>query len=594
MRLSRRVLLNGSAGAIMSAFGAKSPGVRVNRKDSLLVGNYFQPAGLDGISPAGDLLRRSEMLFGRLQDPLFHFEFLSKMSMPDAPGDALGRAILALTLLSRLLNQRSPFLNEIVSHLPERLNVQGYIGDVTPAGFANESQLAGHNGLLRGLCEYYLWTNDGQIRTIIDRITTNLVSPAQNCFPDYPLLPSAARRNRDLVIGAPVDAQGKWKGLSSDVGQVFMVLDGATQAYEISKSSELASAIEAIVARFAQIDPVAAGVQTHGMLTAVRGILRFFELTGSVPFLKLAEARFRLYKAQAMTANFANYNWFGRPEWTEPCAVIDSFTIACWLFRLTGNPEWLHDAHLIYYNGLLAGQRPNGGFGCDLCAGARGRLSLAPFAKYFEAYWCCTMRGGEGLACAAQNNFLVRGDVVVMPFFHEGTWDLRFTNDTCRIRVSSSYPFEGDVRIVVLEARSSVQKRLRIFTPSWIAADSLRVFVSGRQQSTAIQDSFIEIVTRMEAGTSINLQFELASRSFPSISQPKMPSYVSYFRGPVLLSHDGKSPAVQKSHAPMLPLGEGRVLNPETGALLEPLSNLTYLSEVAAEHSDRQILFPAS
>ena len=49
----------------------------------------------------------------------------------------------------------------------------------------------------------------------------------------------------------------------------------------------------------------------------------------------------------------------------------------------------------IYFNGQGRAQRNNGGYGTDTCAGA-----YDPFlrVKHYEAYWCCTMRGGEGNA----------------------------------------------------------------------------------------------------------------------------------------------------------------------------------------------------
>ena len=52
-----------------------------------------------------------------------------------------------------------------------------------------------------------------------------------------------------------------------------------------------------------------------------------------------------------MTENFENYNWFGRPEWTEGCAVIDSFIVATRLWRATGNAR-TSKTPMIYFNGM--------------------------------------------------------------------------------------------------------------------------------------------------------------------------------------------------------------------------------------------------
>ena len=67
------------------------------------------------------------------------------------------------------------------------------------------------------------------------------------------------------------------------------------------------------------------------------------------------------------------------------------------------------------------GQRPNGGWGCDLCAGARDEF-LRPAAEIFEACWCCTMRGAEGLARAMVDDY---GDQVQVMILTQGEGELR-------------------------------------------------------------------------------------------------------------------------------------------------------------------------
>ncbi|MBQ8401539.1 MAG: glycoside hydrolase family 127 protein, partial [Clostridia bacterium] len=200
-------------------------------------------------------------------------------------------------------------------------------------------------------------------------------------------------------------------------------------------------------------------VQTHATLTACRGILRLYEKDRDPEKLAFVQKIFRLYTEEGMTANYANYNWFGRPEWTEPCAIIDSFMIACQLYACTDKQKYAELAHKILYNGVYASQRPNGGFGTDTCTGADGLPdSDLLVCSCYEAYWCCSMRGGEGLASvsrysileltaeeAAEKNSCPNTAVVLYPA--DGT----YTVHGVKILVRTSYPMPGKTTFRILE-----------------------------------------------------------------------------------------------------------------------------------------------
>ena len=213
------------------------------------------PLSLDAVTPQGDLLRRLALNWQRLHDEPYRFDALAQaFTAPDAPGDWIGRTILGLTLLAQVTKWAPRYLDEIIQRLPELLNEQGYIGSILPAGIVNEGQLAGHNALLRGLSEYYFWQADPQVALLIRRIVENLVIPAQGAFATYPDHPLPAQsQSASAQIAHPVATTEQWQGLSTDIGQVFMILDGATQAYGIVPSKELHHSITTIIARFRQI-----------------------------------------------------------------------------------------------------------------------------------------------------------------------------------------------------------------------------------------------------------------------------------------------------------------------------------------------------
>ena len=96
-----------------------------------------------------------------------------------------------------------------------------------------------------------------------------------------------------------------------------------------------------------------------------------------------------------MTLDYENFNWFDRPEtWTEPCCVIDSWILCKSFYDVYREERYLRLYNRIVTNGLRTFQRQNGGAGCSCCARS-GAEEIHSFL--YEAYFCCTMRLGEGM-----------------------------------------------------------------------------------------------------------------------------------------------------------------------------------------------------
>jgi hypothetical protein len=161
-----------------------------------------------------------------------------------------------------------------------------------------------------------------------------------------------------------------------------------------------------------------------------------------------------------MTANYENYNWFGRPEWTEPCAVIDSFIIAMQLYINTSDMRYIDLAQRIYYNGMCREQRPNGGFGCNSCA-----MDGIIRNHCYEAFWCCSMRGGEGLSRAAQYGYLVDGNNIIVPYLSSSSADIPVNGEIIHIEQTTSYPYEGRAAFDISGVTSCDKIALLIYKP---------------------------------------------------------------------------------------------------------------------------------
>jgi len=311
------------------------------------------------------------------------------------------------------------------------------------------------------------------------------------------------------------------------------MIDGATAAYEVLKWPELKELIEEMIARFMDMDLEALNIQTHATLSATRGMLRFYEVTGEKKYLDMAIRRFSLYKEKAWTEAYGNFNWFGAPRWTEPCGIIDSYMVAITLWKLTGDTGYLNDAQLIYYNAFLHGSRINGSFGTDRCLGAietEDNLFLSPIN--YETYWCCTMRGGEGYARAIEYCFFTEGDVVHVPTYHSCEALLELNSGVLRLEETTHYPFCGDICFKVLESPGS-PVTIRFFVPDFSGNTSLKL--NGKEVSVEVKEGFVSITKKFNTGDVLELALDLSVRVVETSHGNCVRGYHKFFYGPMLL-----------------------------------------------------------
>lgn len=418
---------------------------------------------LDHIRPLGMLGARCALSAARLEGPEYRPDAIFTADQSGWPGDWEGRAILGQCLICRATGKAPSYLDEILQALPGRLNAKGYLGPILPPGEFDEQQLSGHSWLLRGLCEAYEMKGDASLLSMIRQIIEALFLPALSAYDRYPL------DSRDHVVagaeaGKVAARSGCWH-ISTDTGCAFIPLDGVSHAYRLLKEPAVAELLKAMIRRYLQLDFTGLMVQTHATLTGCRGMLRFAMDIGDRCLIAQAQRIFDLYCSEGMTAHYANYNWFGRPQWTEPCAVIDSYMLAMQLYALTGRAIYLETARMIGLNGLFRGQRGNGGFGTDSCPGPSDGSSSDLAASLYEAPWCCTMRGGEGLARMTQYSVMTEGNRAVFTQLLSCCGRAGLDDGSLEFTLISQYPYEGVLSLSVAACPAGCAIDLAL--PSW-------------------------------------------------------------------------------------------------------------------------------
>ncbi|MFZ5517285.1 MAG: hypothetical protein ACOY90_11640 [Candidatus Zhuqueibacterota bacterium] len=540
---------------------------------------------LKSISIQGDLLNRALKNFDRLEESRYQIPQVFRESSYSWPGDFEGRTVLALTLLSQATHRESHYLDKIISLFPKQMNKQGYFGKVRASNFVDEQQFAGQHWVVRGLIEYYLWKRDAQAYATLQNLVKNLYLPTRRFIAEYPLGPSV-RKTEGMEAGNLIPGTvDNWQ-LSSDVGCAFLALDGLTHAYKIFLSNDLRQLTETMIQRFLEMDIAQIQAQTHAVLTALRGLLRHYEQTRDSLLLERTREIYHLYRTEAMTENYANYAWFGRPEWTEPCGMIDAFIVAVSLWRFTGEPGYLEDAHLIYFNAISHGQRANGGFGCDTCAG-----STNPFIAFnnYEAHWCCTMRGGEFFARAVESLYFVDDDVIYLPFYFDNQATLQLRDDIVRIQQTTGYPYEGSVRLEILESTACSPIRLRLFLPTWLTAASLAF--NGKAMPYSLQNNFVECVCELKKGDRLELHADVTCQTQSVLNRNSIRNYHTFRHGPLILGCETDEEIHFERSFDLSPLQPGVYQMKGTDIVLSPMNDVRHISESKWRAYKRQILF---
>ncbi len=545
----------------------------------------------NGVKAGGELRTRIAKNFERLHAERYQIDRLfTKSHDPKWPGDMEGRATLGLVLDAQALGIDEPGIDGLFSGYPKHYNKDGYIGPIYFPDHIDEQQLSSHGWVLRSLCEYWLWKHKPETKLQIQRMAETLILPTLGLHQQYPLDPGD-RKQAGAASGTHVATIGKWR-LSSDIGCDFIFFDGVVQAYAVTRDERIVPVIEELVALFKRMDVIAIHAQTHSTLSGTRAMIRWYELTGKKDVLDRAEQVFATYLKEGCTENFENYNWFGRPKWTEPCAIVDSYLVACQLWQHTGKPEYLEAAQGIYFNGISATQRSNGGFGLNNCSGAR---DTHVHTHMPEAWFCCTMRGGEGLSAAARYCAFTGKDSLWLATYMDNQISATLDGGKFSFKQQSQYPFGNSTKITISEATGTTIS-LQLFSPSYLTPES--VTVNGTAVEMKPEAGFIPVSRVWKSGDVLEFRFtpklgRIAPRNSHSIQ-----GYDLIREGPLLLAARlPEQPENQKASPVPLPLGgelkSGQPGKPTMGAT--PLIPVYHLLDPAYDQTKgswRQMLFP--
>ena len=549
-------------------------------KNNVYANHEFFPGG--NVRPAGELATRLDLNFDRLEGE--EYQPRQEYVGGDWPGDFPGRLILALSHLERVTDRNAKYLERIVRELPAQFNAQAYLGEVLP-GF-DEQQLSGHGWLVSGLIEHWKLTGREESLHVAIRITENLFLPLRGRIGTYP------RKLEQRVIGGSYGGNiaatiGDWR-LSTDIGCAFIALEGLVRVAIETNRDDLKALVCEMFEVFEAIDLIEISAQLHASLSAAGMFLEYHAAFGHAGMLGVARRAYHLFRTTAITENYANYNWFRRPFWTEPCAIVDSFRLALGLWRHTGEAHYLDDAHHIYFNALGFAQKPHGGFGCDNCVGAEASYLET---RYFDPVGCCNMRGSVGLAAVVEHIYLRRpDDSLILGFYFDSRAELDFADGHMSLVQETRYPLEGRITLKILTSSVTTEKALHFFVPPWVDWGKIGLKVNGRSAAPAVARDFLIVKALWKAGDEIELSFPIVLRTQPPINQHSLLARYTYRHGPLVLGvydlHSTRDRTGLREVAP----GRYRASGLD-GLELYPLNDSYRLSEASAQKDRKRVLF---
>lgn len=550
----------------------------------------MKPIDIRNVTVEGDLRGRLIKNFSRLHDPIFRAGMagLSPCCSVGWPGDWEGRAMLALIHGEEALHTKAAYLPELIEWIYSLMNDEGYRSepnDKLNLEDINEQMHSAQNWLMRAFMAYYRQTGDSKYLDDVKTILRNLYLPIKEHLPNYP------RTANDRVVASDKAAIGHTTGhfrewrLSSDTGCIFMCFDALGEAWQLIDEeplhTEIGELIDALLNEFRHMDYVAAELQTHASLTCMRGLMRVYRVKREKELLDIIEKYFDDFIKHGMTIHYANINNFGGAGHTEPCGIVDSYMLACQLWEETGKLSYLEMSHKIWWSALMRAQRFNGGFGCEW-TGRDGFLRA--HERIYEAFWCCTMRGAEGLAYPVHHALYEGEGTLTLPFYFDFTANL---TDGETVSVQSDYPDKGTVCFTVKKGNGR-KTILRFFRPQWMLDPAITI--NGAPAAFTEKEGFLEVALSLKAGTVCELTFEQALRVLPCTRfwHENEGRYTLEF-GPLVLGCDPEFDGELDVNT-LKPDGKGCFVSPD-GTVFEPFHHDNLLEKEDCMAKNRRVLF---
>ena len=229
----------------------------------------------------------------------------------------------------------------------------------------------------------------------------------------------------------------------------------------------------------------------------------------------------------------------------ETCAIVEQMASDEIMMQITGDPFWADHCENVAFNTLPAALMPDMRslryitspnmavsdgrlHGPSIDNNLRGMLSMSPFSSR-----CCQHNHGMGWPYFAEHLVMATtdGGLATMLYAANETTARVADGREVKLSVSTNYPFEEQIRIVV-QTTSDVRFPLYLRIPAW--ADGASVTINGKDVNTIVESGkFVRIERQWQLGDEVvlTLPMNLSTRVWQ-----KNKASVTVDYGPLTLS----------------------------------------------------------
>lgn len=374
-------------------------------------------------------------------------------------GDVSGRWLGAMSALAPGFGGHTK-VEEVARIIVQDQKPDGHFGGEQALSKLNWWQMSGTAFLLRGLLERHAASDDTAALEAAVRLGEYYLATAP-----YWLSPEG------MVDSAPSPAISVFSNYTHCLDGLVLLAQAANDDRFLTLAHEVAQ----------RGKPYERAIHSHHFLSTLRGLMDLHAATGDAGALARVQAAWESIRAFSMVPTGGVYEYLPSSDLDEGCSEVDWAILNLQLWQATRDPVYIDLAERVILNHLFYAQWNNGGFGhCrttpyELRRGFTGREPPDPGGV--EAFWCCSMHGGFGLAKIADLCWSADAD---------GLWaNLPFACDVEAglpagdvVRISQTSDACGpDRRELVIGLDRPAKFTLRLRVPTW--AGDIVVLLNG-------------------------------------------------------------------------------------------------------------------
>ena len=256
------------------------------------------------------------------------------------------------------------------------------------------------------------------------------------------------------------------------------------------------------------------------------GIADVARVTGDDTLLETAErlwesaTRRRMYITGAIGSTHVgeaftfDYDLPNDTVYGETCAAIGLVFFARRMLELRPKAEYADVMERALYNGVISGMSLDGTRFFyvnplevlpEACEKDEGKRHVKPERQKWFGCACCPPNLARLLASAGQYMATARDDALYIHLYIGADMEATLGGQPLALRLSSGFPWRGDVRLEV--TRGAAQGRIALRLPGW--QQGYRLLVNGEAVSAPVEDGYLLLDREWRTGDAVALDFDM-------------------------------------------------------------------------------------